>query len=202
MKNVHKLAVIFAVLTLTAALLTGCQVTSPNDPEFRKDWDESMDEMQKERDEAMEEAAKDWDAWKQEHKNGWTIEDGKDHYWKILDGEDKEIGTVQDEAQVKALDGVLSDDGSWGLEETEDPGEAAFRVGGCGDHEDSGRPAVFYGGGPGRISDLFHQRSGGDSGDSAESGTVYRVGGGGDESYYLLCPAAGLGSDSLRRRGL
>ena len=70
MKNVHKLAVIFAVLTLTAALLTGCQVTSPNDPEFRKDWDESMDEMQKERDEAMEEAAKDWDAWKQEHKNG------------------------------------------------------------------------------------------------------------------------------------
>lgn len=126
MKNVHKLAVIFAVLTLTAALLTGCQVTSPNDPEFRKDWDESMDEMQKERDEAMEEAAKDWDAWKQEHKNGWTIEDGKDHYWKILDGEDKEIGTVQDEAQVKALDGVLSDDGSWGLEETEDPGEAAY----------------------------------------------------------------------------
>ena len=141
MKNVHRLTAIFAVLTLTAVLLTGCQVTSPDDPEFRKDWDESMDEMQKEWDEAMDEAAKDWDgamddaakdwdetwdAWKRDHKNGWTIEDGKDHYWKVFDGEEKEIGTVTDEEQVKALDDVLSDDGTWGFEEMEDHGKGAY----------------------------------------------------------------------------
>lgn len=111
------------------SLLAGCAVTSPQDEElqreFREDWEESM-----------EEAAEDW---AQDFETAWNgiwedrDQDGveKDHYWRILDVSDEEaaiveVGTVTDAEQVKAIDDLLSDDGSQGDRLTEDPGDPAY----------------------------------------------------------------------------
>ena len=50
----------------------------------------------------------------------------KDHYWKVLDENGNEVGTVTDPEQVKAIDDLLNDDGHWGDRLTEDPGDPAY----------------------------------------------------------------------------
>ena len=50
----------------------------------------------------------------------------KDHYWKILDSEGWETGTVTDGEQVKTLDDLLSDDDGWGVPTAEDPGQPSY----------------------------------------------------------------------------
>lgn len=113
---------------LSLFLLAGCAVTSPKDEEFQKDWADSMEE-------AAEDWAQDWEAAVDEAVRSWSTQDEngveKDHYWKILDVSDEEaaiveVGTVTDPEQVKALDDLLSDDGSQGDRLTEDPGDPAY----------------------------------------------------------------------------
>lgn len=116
---------LFCALALSLALLPGCMpgivITSPQNEqlqrEFQEDWEESVEDIKSDWEDALNEFQ---DAWGQD-------EDGveKDHYWKILNEEDQEIGTVTDEEQVKAIDGILSDDGQWGWRMTEDPGDPA-----------------------------------------------------------------------------
>lgn len=105
-----------AVLPLT--LLAGCglHLTSPTDEAFRKDWDESMEELR----DGLE---RDWDsAWANLAENGGFSSE-KEHRWRVLDATGAELFTVSDETAVKALDDLLSD-GSW--ERTErDPGDSA-----------------------------------------------------------------------------
>ena len=104
---------------LSMSLLAGCTVTSPSDEEFQRDWEDSM-----------EEAAEDWEAAYDEAARAWSTrdEDGveKDHYWKILDAEGQEAGTVTDPEQVKAIDDLLSDDGHRGDRLAEDPVDPAY----------------------------------------------------------------------------
>lgn len=113
---------------LSLFLLAGCAMTSPQDEEFQKDWADSMEE-------AAEDWAQDWEAAVDEAVRSWSTQDEngveKDHYWKILDVSDEEaaiveVGTVTDPEQVKALDDLLSDDGSQGDRLTEDPGDPAY----------------------------------------------------------------------------
>ena len=115
-------------LVMSLSLLSGCMVTSPKDEEFQKDWADSMEE-------AAEDWAQDWEAAVDEAVRSWSTQDEngveKDHYWKILDVSDEEaaiveVGTVTDPEQVKALDDLLSDDGSQGDRLTEDPGDPAY----------------------------------------------------------------------------
>lgn len=116
---------LFCALALSLALLPGCMpgivITSPQNEqlqrEFQEDWEESMEDIKSDWEDALNEFQ---DAWGQD-------EDGveKDHYWKILNEEDQEVGTVTDEEQVKAIDGILSDDGQWGRRMAEDPGDPA-----------------------------------------------------------------------------
>ena len=114
---------ILCALVLSVALLSGCMpavvITSPRDEEFQRDWADSMDE-----------AAEDWaedfgDAW----DGFWNDQDEegveKDHYWKILDAEGQELGTVTDPEQVEALDDLLSTDSHQGTRMAEDPGDPA-----------------------------------------------------------------------------
>lgn len=114
---------IVCALALSVSLLSGCMpavvVTSPKDEEFQREFQESWNESMEE----LEDDWKDWsDAW--DHRDGDGVE--KDYYWKILDASDQEIGTVTDPEQLKALDGLLSDDGSWGLRHVEEPGDPAY----------------------------------------------------------------------------
>lgn len=122
----RKTLVILCALSLF--LLAGCTVTSPKDEEFQKDWADSMEE-------AAEDWAQDWEAAFDEAVRSWSTQDEngveKDHYWKILDVSDEEativeVGTVTDPEQVKALDDLLSDDGSQGDRLTEDPVDPAY----------------------------------------------------------------------------
>jgi len=110
---------ILCALALSVSLLAGCSVTSPTDEEFQKDWADSMDE-----------AAEDWaedfgDAW----DGFWNDQDEegveKDHYWRILDAESQELGTVTDPEQVDAIDDLLSTDSHQGTRMAEDPGDPA-----------------------------------------------------------------------------
>lgn len=123
---------IVCALALSVSLLSGCMpavvVTSPKDEEFQKDWADSMEE-------AAEDWAQDWEAAFDEAARAWSTQDEngveKDHYWKILDVSDEEaamveVGTVTDLEQVKAIDDLLSDDGSQGDRLTEDPGDPAY----------------------------------------------------------------------------
>lgn len=109
-------------------LLSGCAVTPPSDEElqreFQEDWDESMEELEDDWNDALDKVQDAWD-----HRDGDGV--GKDHYWKILDVSDEEaaiveVGTVTDPEQVKAIDGLLSDDGTWGQRDVEDPGGPAY----------------------------------------------------------------------------
>ncbi len=118
---------IFCVLALSMSLLSGCMhgvvVTSPSDKEFQEAWADSMEE-------AAEEWAQDWEAAIDEAARSWSTRDEngveKDHYWKILDENGNEAGTVTDPEQVKAIDDLLSDDGHWGDRLAEDSGDPAY----------------------------------------------------------------------------
>lgn len=118
---------IFCALALSISLLAGCSVTSPKDEAFQRDWVDSMTDSIEE---AAEDWAQDWEAALDEAVRSWSTqdEDGveKDHYWRILDSGDQEAGTVTGPEQVKAIDGLLSDDGNWGLRHAEDPGDPAY----------------------------------------------------------------------------
>ena len=107
---------ILCALALSLSLLAGCSVTSPEDEEFQRDWADSMDK-------AAEDFEAAWDGiWDDRDEDG--VE--KDHYWKVLDEKDNEVGTVTDPEQVKAIDDLLSDDGHWGDRLAEDPGDPAY----------------------------------------------------------------------------
>ena len=111
---------------LSLFLLAGCAVTPPSDPEFQQDWVDSVTD-------SLEDAAEDWAAdfednfeeaaraWDTRDENGAE----KDHYWKVLDAEDNELGTVTAPEQVEAIDDLLNDDG---VEDrlVEDPGDPAY----------------------------------------------------------------------------
>lgn len=117
-----KRTAIFCALVLVLTLLAGCNVTSPRDEEFLEDWANSVDE-------AAEDSAQDWeDAWDAWSGSRSREDSGeKDYYWKVLDGEGREAGSIMDKEQIKALDDLLSDDGSWNrLEMEEDPGEPSY----------------------------------------------------------------------------
>lgn len=111
------------VLVLSMSLLSGCRITSPSDEEFQRDWEDAMEE-------AAEDLAQDWEDALDEAARSWSGRDEngveKDHYWKVLDEKDNEVGTVTDPEQVKAIDDLLSDDGHQGDRLTEDPGDPAY----------------------------------------------------------------------------
>lgn len=117
----------FCVLVLSMSLLSGCMpsvvITSPNDKEFQEDWADAMEE-------AAEDLAQDWEDAFDEAARAWSTQDEngveKDHYWKVLDEKDNEVGTVTDPEQVKAIDDLLNDDGHQGDRLTEDPGDPAY----------------------------------------------------------------------------
>lgn len=117
----------FCVLVLSMSLLSGCMpsvvITSPNDKEFQEDWADAMEE-------AAEDLAQDWEDAIDEAARSWSTQDEngveKDHYWKVLDEKDNEVGTVTDPEQVKAIDDLLNDDGHQGDRLTEDPGDPAY----------------------------------------------------------------------------
>ena len=112
----------FCVLVLSMSLLSGCRITSPNDKEFQEDWADAMEE-------AAEDLAQDWEDAIDEAARSWSGRDEngveKDHYWKVLDENGNEAGTVTDPEQVKAIDDLLSDDGHWGDRLAEDSGDPA-----------------------------------------------------------------------------
>lgn len=108
---------ICCVLALSLALLAGCSVTSPRDEEFQKDWADSMEEAAEDFEDTWDKA---WAAWDSRD------EDGKDHYWKVLDAEGQELGTVTDPEQVDALDDLLSTDSHQETRMAEDPGDPAY----------------------------------------------------------------------------
>ncbi|MCI8970447.1 MAG: hypothetical protein HFF99_03175 [Oscillibacter sp.] len=114
---------IFCLLALSISLLSGCRITSLSDEEFQEDWADSMEE-------AAEDWAQDWEDAVDEAVKSWSSRDEngveKDHYWRILDAEDEEVGTVTAPEQVKAIDDLLSDDGHQGDRLTEDPGDPAY----------------------------------------------------------------------------
>lgn len=121
---------IFFSLALAAVLagsLTGCMpgitVTSPKDEAFQKDWADSMEEI-------AEDWTQDWEDEAERAAKAWSTQDEngveKDHYWKILDSEGREAGTVTDGEQVKILDDLLSDDDGWGVPTDEDPGQPSY----------------------------------------------------------------------------
>lgn len=111
MKQITKLLLLTAVI---ASLLAACHITPPTDPAFQKDWAESMEEEPEDFGDA-------WYAWDGDPENA-----GKNHYWKVLDGEENEVCVITDEEQIKQVDELLSDDGAWGEHITGDPGDPAY----------------------------------------------------------------------------
>ena len=110
---------ILCAFALSLSLLAGCSVTSLNDEEFQKDWADSMDEAAEDFEDTWDKA---WAAWDSRDEDGAE----KDHYWKILDAEGQELGTVTDPEQVKALDDLLSTDSDQDTRMAEDPGDGAY----------------------------------------------------------------------------
>lgn len=114
---------ILCAFTLSLSLLSGYMVTPPSDEELQRDWADPIEE-------AAEDWAQDWEAALDEAAEAWGGQDEKgverDHYWKVLDSEGSEVGTVTDPEQVKAIDALLSDDGHQGDRLTEDPGDPAY----------------------------------------------------------------------------
>lgn len=111
---------ILCALVLSVALLSGCMpaivITSPRDEEFQRDLADSMDEAAEDFEDTWDKA---WAAWDSRDENG------KDHYWKVLDAEGQELGTVTDPEQVEALDDLLSTDSHQETRMAEDPGDPA-----------------------------------------------------------------------------
>ncbi len=106
---------ILCALALSLSLLAGCSVTSPEDEEFQRDWADSMDK-------AAEDFEAAWDGiWDDRDEDG--VE--KDHYWKVLDAEGQELGTVTDPEQVEVIDDLLSTDSHQETRMAEDPGDPA-----------------------------------------------------------------------------
>lgn len=123
---------ILCALVLSVALLSGCmtpEIVSPNDErlqtQFKHDWKQSMDESAEDWAEGFETAWDEWSAAWEEARDS-RDEDGKDHYWKVLDAEDNELGTVTAPEQVEAIDGLLSDDGDVEDRLAKDPGDPAY----------------------------------------------------------------------------
>lgn len=96
----------------------------PTDEEFQKDWADSVAD-------SLEDAAEDWaadfeDSF-EEAARAWSAQDEngveKDHYWKVLDAEGKEVGTITEDKQTRLVDGLLNDDGNVGDRLVEDPGD-------------------------------------------------------------------------------
>ena len=107
---------ILCALALSLSLLAGCSVTSPEDEEFQRDWADSMDK-------AAEDFEAAWDGiWDDRDEDG--VE--KDHYWKVLDAEGQELGTVTDPEQVEVIDDLLSTDSHQETRMAEDPGDGAY----------------------------------------------------------------------------
>ncbi len=111
---------ILCALVLSVALLSGCMpaivITSPRDEEFQRDLADSMEEAAEDFEDTWDKV---WTAWDSRDENG------KDHYWKVLDAEGQELGTVTDPEQVEALDDLLSTDSHQETRMAEDPGDPA-----------------------------------------------------------------------------
>lgn len=112
-------------LALSVSLLSGCMpavvVTSPKDEGFQREFQESWNESMEDLEDDWNDAWNDWsDAW--DHRDEDGVE--KDHYWKILDAEGEETGTLTEEEQTKLLEDLLSDDGHW-AQMSGDPGDPA-----------------------------------------------------------------------------
>ena len=118
---------ILCAFALSLSLLAGCTVTPPSDEAFQRDLADAVADSIEE---AAEDWAQDWEAALDEAAEAWSGRDEngveKDHYWKVLDSEGSEIGTVTDPEQVKAVDALLSDDGHQGDRLAEDPGDPAY----------------------------------------------------------------------------
>ncbi|MCI8910297.1 MAG: hypothetical protein HFG09_06420 [Oscillibacter sp.] len=87
-----------------ALLLTACgpHITTPDDEEFQDVWDEVWDNLEKDLEEDLKESTPDL---------------AKRHFYQILNGEEEELCTVTDAAQVAALDDLLGNVGE-GRQET------------------------------------------------------------------------------------
>lgn len=140
----RKLVILLSAL-LALSLLSGCMpalvVTSPSNKEFQeefqRDWNESMNETQKD---AVDRAAdgmeiaieawagkwaKDWEDKGEEISERFSGIDEKEHRWKILDADGKEISTVTDKETVKVLDDALCRNDIWESLE-ENPGDPVY----------------------------------------------------------------------------
>ena len=99
---------ILCAFALSLSLLAGCTVTPPSDEAFQRDLADAVADSIEE---AAEDWAQDWEAALDEAAEAWSGRDEngveKDHYWKVLDSEGSEIGTVTDPEQVKAVDALL-----------------------------------------------------------------------------------------------
>lgn len=118
---------ILCAFALSLSLLAGCTVTPPSDEAFQRDLADAVADSIEE---AAEDWAQDWEAALDEAAEAWSGRDEngveKDHYWKILDSEGSEIGTVTDPEQIKAIDALLNDDDHQGDRLAEDPGDPAY----------------------------------------------------------------------------
>lgn len=119
---------ILCAFALSLSLLSGCMtpavvITSSSDEEFQeefhRDWEDSIERAVEDWVQDIDEAAEFWNS-----RDEYGAE--KDHYWKILDAENQEVGTVADPEQVQAIDALLSDDGHEKDRLAEDPGDPAY----------------------------------------------------------------------------
>ena len=127
MKRLTILCAFALSLSLLAGCMPGSVITPPSDEAFQRDLADAVADSIEE---AVEDWAQDWESALDEAAEAWSSRDEngveKDHYWKILDSEGGEIGTVTDPEQVKAIDALLNDDGHRGDWLAEDPGDPAY----------------------------------------------------------------------------
>ena len=111
MKRLTILCAFALSLSLLAGCMPGSVITPPSDEAFQRDLADAVADSIEE---AVEDWAQDWESALDEAAEAWSSRDEngveKDHYWKILDSEGGEIGTVTDPEQVKAIDALLNDD--------------------------------------------------------------------------------------------
>lgn len=125
---------ILCALVLSVALLSGCmtpEIVSPSDErlqtQFKHDWKQSMDEAAEDWAEGFETAWDEWSAaWDEARDSRDNDGTEKDHYWKVLDAEGQEVGTVTDPEQVEAIDGLLNDDGDVEDRLVDAPGDPVY----------------------------------------------------------------------------
>lgn len=117
----------FVILALTGALLftlSGC-VTSPTDEAKRDMTDSIVDNMETAIESWAEKWAQDWEDRGEEISERFSDIDAKEHCWKILDADGREISTVTDREKVKVLDDALCRNDIWESPE-ESPGDPAY----------------------------------------------------------------------------